>query len=196
MAEEKSVSEEIAKVEEKAAKPEVESARDQQEQAQDSGKTEADPAPVKKRSVRKRAPKKQEVSKPVKSKRKNAVARASWRDGTGRIRINGFDINIFEPIELRKLMLEPIGVSERTSGQMSRIDIKVNVYGGGPSSQAQAVRGVIAKSIVDSSGQESVQTRSEYMLHDRSMVVDDARRVEPKKFKGPKARARFQKSYR
>ncbi len=196
MAEEKAVPEENAKAEEKAARPETEPERGQQEQAQDSGKAESDSAPARRRPARKRAPKKQEVAKPVKSKRKNAVARASWRSGNGRIRINGFDINVIEPIELRKLMLEPIGVSERTSRQMSRIEIKVNVYGGGPSSQAQAVRGVIAKSIVDSSGEESVQMRREYMLHDRSMVVDDARRVEPKKFKGPKARARFQKSYR
>jgi ribosomal protein S9 len=34
------------------------------------------------------------------------------------------------------------------------------------------------------------------MHYDRFMIVDDSRRVEPKKFKGPKARARFQKSYR
>ena len=38
--------------------------------------------------------------------------------------------------------------------------------------------------------------RMECMRYDRIMLVDDPRRVEPKKFKGPKARARFQKSYR
>ena len=74
------------------------------------------------------------------------------------------------------------------------MDIKVNVQGGGASAQAQAVRSAIAKSIIEFSGMESL--KKDYMHYDRFMVVDDSRRVEPKKFKGPKARARFQKSYR
>jgi small subunit ribosomal protein S9 len=130
----------------------------------------------------------------VKSKRKTAVARASARPGSGRIRINGFDINVMGPVEHRRLMLEPIGVSSITRDLASKIDITVNVSGGGSSAQAQAVRSAIAKSIVGFSGSDAVE--KEYMHHDRFMVVDDSRRVEPKKFKGPKARARFQKSYR
>ncbi len=78
--------------------------------------------------------------------------------------------------------------------QARQMDIKVNVYGGGSSAQAQAVRSAIAKSIVAFSGSDAI--KKEYLNYDRFMVVDDARRVEPKKFKGPKARARFQKSYR
>jgi small subunit ribosomal protein S9 len=129
-----------------------------------------------------------------KSKRKSAVARASARPGSGRVTINGFDINTVEPLEHRRLMLEPASVSPDARAVFSGMDIKVSVYGGGTSSQAQAVRGAIAKSIVSFSGSESI--KREYLNYDRFMVVDDARRVEPKKFKGPKARARFQKSYR
>jgi len=156
-------------------------------------------APKKKAAPRRRAPsKKSEKSAKqvvfIKSKRKMAVARASATPGSGKIRLNSFDINVFEPIQLRRLMLEPISVSKSTQDYAKRMDIKINVYGGGISSQAQAVRGAIAKSIAAFSGSDAV--KSEYSRYDRFMIIDDSRRVEPKKFKGPKARARFQKSYR
>jgi small subunit ribosomal protein S9 len=151
--------------------------------------------------VKKRAAPKRKASKKsdtplefVKSKRKRAIARASARSGAGKIRLNSFDINTFEPLELRRLMLEPLYVSNATYEQAKHMDININVHGGGQSSQAQAVRGAIAKSIVAASGSEAI--KKEFMVYDRFMLIDDARRVEPKKFKGPKARARFQKSYR
>lgn len=149
---------------------------------------------AKKKVVRKKSVKKPDKSVFVKSKRKSAVARASANVGTGRIKVNGFDINVTEPLELRRLMLEPIYVSKSTREVAKHLDIKVNVYGGGQSSQAQAVRGAIAKSIAASVPDDHI--KKEYMRYDRFMIIDDARRVEPKKFKGPKARARFQKSYR
>ena len=130
----------------------------------------------------------------VKSKRKAAVARASASTGKGIIRVNGFDIGTIQPLEYREMMMEPVNFSATSRGIASKMDIKVDVYGGGSSSQAQAVRGAIAKSIIAFSGSESL--KKDYMHYDRFMVVDDSRRVEPKKFKGPKARARFQKSYR
>ncbi len=92
------------------------------------------------------------------------------------------------------MMLEPIMYQSHNRRWQRRMDIKINVYGGGQSSQAQAVRGAIAKSIEKSSGSDTM--RKEYIRYDRFMLIDDSRRVEPKKFKGPKARARFQKSYR
>lgn len=149
---------------------------------------------------RRAAPKKKAQKKPekmpefVKSKRKRAVARASSKKGAGKISLNGFDINIFEPLEYRRLMLEPLIVSNATNDQARQIDIKISVHGGGSSAQAQAVRSAIAKSIVATSGSEAI--RKEYLDYDRFILIDDVRRVEPKKFKGPKARARFQKSYR
>lgn len=151
--------------------------------------------PAKKKVVRKKSsPKKVDKTVFVKSKRKSAVARASANSGTGKIKVNGFDINITEPLELRRLMLEAVNVSKETQDAARRIDIKISVYGGGQSSQAQAVRGAIAKSIAASVEGDSI--RRAYMQYDRFMIIDDSRRVEPKKFKGPKARARFQKSYR
>ncbi len=154
--------------------------------------------PARKRTTSRRktpaAKKASEKPEFVKSKRKSAVARASARNGTGKIKLNGFDINIFEPVELRRLMLEPLHASKAAQEQARRTDIKISVHGGGQSSQAQAVRGAIAKSIVAVSKSDSI--KEEFMRYDRFMLIDDSRRVEPKKFKGPKARARFQKSYR
>ena len=149
--------------------------------------------------VKKKAAPKRKASKKgkvvfVKSKRKTAVARASVKSGSGRIRVNSFDINTIQPIELRKIMLEPIELSANAAQVAKSVDISVNVYGGGQSSQAQAVRGAIAKGV--SQYAETDVIKNELMKYDRAMLVDDSRRVEPKKFKGPKARARFQKSYR
>ncbi len=130
----------------------------------------------------------------VKSKRKQAVARASSSTGKGIITVNKFEMGTIMPIEYRAMMMEPVNFSDTTRGIASKMDIKVTVQGGGASAQAQAVRSSIAKSIVEFSGSESL--KKDYMHYDRFMIVDDSRRVEPKKFKGPKARARFQKSYR
>jgi small subunit ribosomal protein S9 len=151
--------------------------------------------PVKKVATRKRgAAVRKGKGAFVKSKRKQAIARASSSTGRGIITVNGHQIGTIEPAELRELMMEPVNFSDTTRGIASKMDIKVNVYGGGSSGQAQAVRTAIAKSIIEFSGADSI--KRDYMHYDRFMVVDDSRRVEPKKFKGPKARARFQKSYR
>ncbi|MDE1865170.1 MAG: 30S ribosomal protein S9 [Candidatus Micrarchaeota archaeon] len=153
------------------------------------------PQPEKKRAApRRKAAQRKGKGAFVKSKRKQAVARASASTGKGSITVNGFDINVIEPMEYREMMMEPVNFSDTTRGIAAKMDIKVNVYGGGASARAQAVRSAIAKSIVEFSGADSL--KREYMHYDRFMIVDDSRRVEPKKFKGPKARARFQKSYR
>ncbi len=130
----------------------------------------------------------------AKGKRKRAIARATLRAGRGEIRINGMDVNLVKPKEVRDLILEPIKVSSlaKTLADVSKID--VNVYGGGRSGQAQATRSAIAKVIASASPNDAI--RKIYMEYDRTLLVDDYRRVEPKKFLGTKARARFQKSYR
>ena len=66
--------------------------------------------------------------------------------------------------------------------------------GGGTSGQAQAARSALAKVIAKADQGDAV--RKAYIDYDRTLMVDDVRQVEPKKYKGPKARARFQKSYR
>ncbi len=130
----------------------------------------------------------------VKSRRKEAVARAVLKSGTGRILINGKSVVVIKPLEVRELILEAIRINGSAKEIADRSDISINVHGGGMSGQAQAARTAIAKAIVAASESESM--KKEYMNYDRTLLVDDTRMVEPKKFKGPKARARFQKSYR
>ncbi|MEM0149537.1 MAG: 30S ribosomal protein S9 [Candidatus Micrarchaeaceae archaeon] len=147
----------------------------------------------KKAAARKKVPKKVKVVL-SRSKRKEAIARASLKAGKGSITVNGFSIDTIEPQELKYIMLEPLTVSKLASALSKKVDIAITVRGGGISAQAQAIRGAIAKGI--SAYADSDVIHKELMNYDRSMLVDDSRRVEPKKFKGPKARARFQTSYR
>ncbi len=149
---------------------------------------------VAKKPVRRKSTKKSERPLVVKSKRKTTVARAYIKPGNGMIRINGKDINALEFNAAKAIMTEPVVISNQAQDQLKKVNIKVNVYGGGVSSQIQAVRSAIAKGLVESSKSESL--KKEYLNYDRTLLVDDPRRVEPKKFKGPKARARFQTSYR
>jgi small subunit ribosomal protein S9 len=130
----------------------------------------------------------------VKSKRKRAIARASIRSGNGTIKINRINLNIIEPKELRMFIMDPLNVSEITKNTARSADIDINVKGGGIMAQAQAARGAIAKALSGFSNSDVI--KKEYLRYDRTLLADDPRRVEPKKYLGTKARARFQTSYR
>jgi small subunit ribosomal protein S9 len=124
-------------------------------------------------------------------KKKTAVARATVRDGEGRVRINSRPVELVEPEMARLKMLEPF----RIAGEVrDGVDIDVNVSGGGISGQADAVRTAIARGIVQYTG--DAELRDAFMEFDRSLLVNDVRQSEPKKWGGPGARARYQKSYR
>ncbi len=142
---------------------------------------------------RKKTPAKQKVVI-TRGKKKSAVARARLIKGNGRITINNISISAIKPMEIRELIMEPVNFSPLTKEVASTSDIKVNVTGGGVSGQAQAARVAIAKAIASVSSTDVIEKA--YMKYDRTLLVDDVRRVESKKYKGPKARARFQKSYR
>ncbi len=130
-----------------------------------------------------------------KAKRKSAVARATLSPGNGRISINGIDINFVKPAEVHDLILEPVNITGFAKQIADASNISVNTYGGGFSGQAQAARNAIAKVLVKASSSPDA-LKEFYAEYDRNLIIDDTRRVEPKKFKGPKARARFQTSYR
>ncbi len=125
-------------------------------------------------------------------KKKTAVARATVRDGEGRVRINSQPVELVEPETSRLKMREPF----RIAGEelRSEIDIDVRVEGGGISGQADAVRTAIARGIVDHTN--DAELRDAFMEFDRSLLVNDVRQSESKKWGGPGARARYQKSYR
>jgi len=132
-------------------------------------------------------------------KKKKAIAVAFCKEGRGLIKVNSSPLETVEPQILRYKVYEPVLILGKD--KFSKIDIRVRVRGGGPVSRIYAVRQAISKAIVayyqkyvdESSKNEIKQTLIEY---DRSLLVTDPRRMEPKKFGGPGARARYQKSYR
>lgn len=125
-------------------------------------------------------------------KRKEAIARASAKKGKGVVRINSKLLSAYEPMYVRALIEEPLRMAPDVAQQLN---IDVTVRGGGFMGQAEAARTAIARCLVEFSGETS-GLREKMLQYDRFMLVEDSRRVEPKKYLGPKARARFQKSYR
>lgn len=125
-------------------------------------------------------------------KRKTAIARATVRPGNGKIRINNVPIEIFEPRIARHKILEPLLQAGEEVWKQINIDVKVS--GGGFMGQAEAVRMAIARALLKWT--KSARLRTILTDYDRTMIAGDPRRKEPKKFGGPGARARDQKSYR
>jgi small subunit ribosomal protein S16e len=132
-------------------------------------------------------------------KKKQAIANAVVQEGKGTITVNRIPLNMVEPRPLRIRLFEPILLvgAEHFAG----LKIRVRVTGGGPTSQLYAARMAIAKGLVawkqkyvDEDSKSEV--RRTFLSYDRSLLVADQRRREPKKYGGPGARARYQKSYR
>jgi small subunit ribosomal protein S9 len=124
-------------------------------------------------------------------KRKTAIARGTVREGTGKVRINRKPVELYNPELARLKIFEPL---ELAGDIVNSVDINIRVVGGGVMGQAEAARMVIAKGLVEYTGDMNLKDR--YVQYDRTMLVGDPRRSESKKFGGPGARARKQKSYR
>ena len=111
-------------------------------------------------------------------------------------RLNGRPLDLVQPKGLKLKVYEPILILGQD--RFSPVDIRVRVKGGGQSAQIYAIRQAIAKSLVayyqkyiDESSKNEIK---EILLsYDRTLLVADPRRCEPKKFGGPSARARYQK---
>ncbi|MFC6961979.1 30S ribosomal protein S9 [Halocatena marina] len=125
-------------------------------------------------------------------KKKTAIARATVSDGKGRVRINAQPVELVEPEQSRLKMLEPFRIADEEL--RDGIDIDVSVSGGGISGQADSVRTAIARGLVEHTN--DAELRDAFMSFDRSLLVNDVRQSESKKWGGPGARARYQKSYR
>jgi small subunit ribosomal protein S9 len=125
-------------------------------------------------------------------KRKTAIARATIKDGSGRIRVNKKPIEIYDPELARLKIMEPLVLAG--DKKVNKIDVKVKVKGGGIMGQADAARTAIAKGLVKFFKDQSLKEL--YLKHDRSLLVNDPRRKEPKHPLGRGARKKRQKSYR
>ncbi len=128
----------------------------------------------------------------TKAKKKSAVARATlYYPGKGIVRVNGFLLDAWQNNKyVRMLIEEPLVLA---GDIRNKVDIYVNVRGGGFMGQAVAVRGAIAKALAELVGDD---LRKKFLAYDRTLLVDDVRQVEPKKPLGRKARAKKQTSYR
>ena len=125
-----------------------------------------------------------------------ATAVAHTKEGRGLIHINGSPIANLRPEILRFKVYEAVlAVGEEN---FAYIDIRLRVKGGGHTSQVYALRQAIAKAVVayhakyiDASS--ALDLKKKLVSYDRSLLIADPRRAEPKKFGGRGARARRQK---
>ena len=132
-------------------------------------------------------------------RKKTAVAVVHCKAGKGLIRFNGAPIELIQPETLKFKAMEPIIMLGRQ--RFANLDLRIRVKGGGHVSQMYAVRQAIAKAIVAYyqkyvDEQTKKELKDALLTYDRTLLVADPRRMEPKKFGGRGARARFQKSYR
>jgi small subunit ribosomal protein S9 len=128
----------------------------------------------------------------VSGNRKTAVARAVIRQGVGRVRVNKKPVEILEPEIAREKIMEPL--LQAGEATWKQVDMDVKTSGGGVMGQAEAARMAIANALLKWT--KSTHLRTVFTEYDRTMVAGDARSKESKKFGGPGARAKEQKSYR
>jgi len=132
-------------------------------------------------------------------RKKNAVAVASATPGKGSIRVNGKSLELIEPVALRTKVFEPVLLVGQE--KFKDLTIRVRVRGGGSSNQIFAVRQAIARALIAyyqkyEDEQSKIELKDLLLQYDRHLIVSDDRRAEPKKYGGPGARSRYQKSYR
>jgi len=128
----------------------------------------------------------------VSGKRKTAVARAVVRSGMGRVRVNMTPVEIYEPEIAREKIMEPL--LQAGADVWNQLDMDVRTQGGGYMGQAEAARMAVANAMLKWT--KSSHLRTVFAEYDRTMIVGDSRSKESKKFGGPGARAKGQKSYR
>ncbi|MEP5612131.1 MAG: 30S ribosomal protein S9 [Cyclobacteriaceae bacterium] len=120
-------------------------------------------------------------------RRKTSVARIYMTSGKGEIQVNNREFKVYFPSEiLQTIVKQPLVKVE----QDGNFDITVNVVGGGPSGQAEAVRLAIARALTEVDAEFRPPLKSEGFL------TRDSRMVERKKYGRRKARRRFQFSKR
>jgi small subunit ribosomal protein S9 len=120
-------------------------------------------------------------------KRKTSVARVYMKPGKGTLLINKRDVKDYFPEGLITYkVFQPIVATNSKDS----FDFKINVYGGGFNSQAEAIRLAIARALC------KADIENKIILKPLGLLKNDTRIVEPKKYGHKKARRSFQFSKR
>ena len=112
-------------------------------------------------------------------RRKEAVARAVLRAGSGKITVNGKPIEAYFTTAMQRMVATE---ALRVVGRETSYDIDANIYGGGVTGQSGALRMAIARSLVE------LDPESRPALKKAGLLTRDARRKETKKYGLKKAR--------
>jgi len=137
--------------------------------------------------------------------RKTAKAHVMISKGVGKVRINNVPAEMIPQEVAREIILAPLEIS----GELrKKVDLSVRVRGGGYVGQAYATAIAISRSLTgrtksrkdpkDHPFSKSIREDLKKRINefDKYLLSGDARRKEPKKFGGPGARRKKQKSYR
>ncbi len=120
-------------------------------------------------------------------RRKTAVARIYMSEGSGKMTINGKDVkDYFTTGTLQFKLNQPFALTEN----VDKFDVSVNVFGGGITGQAEAVRLAISRALCE------LDEENRKALKPEGLLTRDPRMVERKKFGQKKARKKFQFSKR
>jgi len=120
-------------------------------------------------------------------RRKTAVARVYLSPGKGDITVNKKNVEAyFTTAPLRYKVNQPLVMTDNKDNY----DVRVNVYGGGITGQAEAVRLAIARAMCE------INEENRAILKPEGLLTRDPRMVERKKFGQKKARKKFQFSKR
>ena len=120
-------------------------------------------------------------------RRKTAVARVYVSEGKGNITVNKKDVNTYFPTAtLQYKVNQPLALTNNEGN----FDVKVNVFGGGATGQAEAIRLALSRAMCE------LDEENRVILKPEGLLTRDPRMVERKKFGQKKARKKFQFSKR
>ncbi len=120
-------------------------------------------------------------------RRKTAVARVYLSEGKGDITVNNRDLENYFPTATLQYKVKQAFLLTETNDSY---DVKVNVYGGGITGQAEAIRLALSRALCE------IDAENRLTLKPEGLLTRDPRMVERKKFGQKKARKKFQFSKR
>ncbi len=113
-------------------------------------------------------------------KRKTSVAKVTLTEGTGKITVNGVDVNDYFVFDTKVMdLVQPLELTNMTD----KFDVDAKVTGGGFSGQAGAIRLGIVKALLeyDSASDPESETSFRNILKKAGLVSRDSRIKERKK---------------